>query len=465
MGINSFSEITQCTKKCDCRALGNLMLKEDETANMNTSKIKEKKNYSRNNKDNIKKIFFTNPIKEYLNDSNNEINISYHNNNIRTYRSTNIQTNSTVKNNNNENNNCNISNNNFLFNKNNVTTKENGKIRENNSIYSNKDSFIKMEKKEEENENKFDKSISKFSIIEQSLSLSNNKDLDNVNIEDLMDLMELKNIEINGTIIENNGERCIFKGQLEDKKNICGKGTIFYKNGRKYEGIFENGKLNGKGKYIASNGDIYEGIFDKGNLSGKGKITRFENKEKKNPSLIQEDSTRYLQDKDKPNKIEFEGEIKDYKKEGKGREKSDEYEFEGNYHNDMKNGLGKITYLISGDKYEGEFKNDTITGHGKYIWNNKSVYIGEFLEGKMHGRGIYKWPEGNEYEGEYKNNIKEGKGRFKWKNGVIFDGNFLGGKPHGKGELIYKNKKESVEYDNGNLKGNFKEIINRLMKE
>ena len=467
MGINSFSDLKQCTKKCNCSNLGNLILKDSHTSNMDSINKKDKKHNSKFKKDNLDiDKFFTNQIKEYLNDSNNEINVSSHNNNIHILGNTNIPTNSTLKNNDNNN----ISNNNHILSNNYETLKEIEKNKEDNSGNSNKDSFIKIkkeEKKEEQNANKYDKSLNTVSIIQYSLdnkekSLSINIDLNNINIEDLINLIDINNIENNGTIIEYNGEKCIFKGKLRDKKNICGTGKLYYKDGRKYEGIFENGKLNGKGIYITDNGDIYEGIFNNGNLSGKGKITRFkEYKGKKNSSLIQEDSTRICQDNQ--NKIEYEGEIKDFKKEGKGKEKSDEYKYEGNYHNDMKNGFGIIIFFNSGDKYEGNFIDDEITGHGKYIWNNKCIYEGDFFEGKLHGRGIYKWPNGMEYDGEYYNNVKEGKGRFKWKNGLIFNGNFLEGKPDGKGQLIYKNKIKDVEYENGNFIGNFKEITNLLI--
>ena len=44
---------------------------------------------------------------------------------------------------------------------------------------------------------------------------------------------------------------------------------------------------------------------------------------------------------------------------------------------------------------------------------------GNFVNGKMHGKGLYKWPDGGEYYGDYVNNIKEGNGRFKWVNGKI----------------------------------------------
>ena len=72
----------------------------------------------------------------------------------------------------------------------------------------------------------------------------------------------------------------------------------------------------------------------------------------------------------------------------------------------------------------------------------------------MHGRGIYKWPDGGEYEGEYIHNIKEGQGVFKWASGRIFKGPFVNGKPHGKGVLTIDNTNYDVEFIEGKLKKN-----------
>ena len=321
-----------------------------------------------------------------------------------------------------------------------------------------------MEEKKEEEEKKFEKGSIQFSKIEEKneKSVESNKEneqinlnlnLDNANIEDLMNIIETKNIETDGTMIEYNGEQFIFKGQLDDKKNICGKGSIHYNDGRIYEGIFENGKLNGIGKYISTNGDIYEGFFNNGNLNGKGTIIK--TKINKNKSINKDDSSVINEDNDHNKyKIIYKGDIKDFKKEGNGIESCDDFRYEGHFSNDMKNGEGFLIYTKSGDKYKGEFKNDEITGKGNYIWANGDSYTGDFIDGKMEGNGIYKWPDGTEYIGEYKNTIREGKGIFKWKNGVMFEGNFINGKPHGKGQMKYKNKIIDVEYENGICLGN-----------
>ena len=365
-------------------------------------------------------------------------------------------------------------NNNIVFNNNNITIENKKKYKEDSSTYEdNRDSFVKMAEKKYEEDKIFEKGLFQFSKIEEKneKSIESNKDrddqininLDNANIEDLMNIIEIKNIENDGIIIEYNGEKGIFRGKLDDKNNICGKGKIHYKDGRIYEGIFENGKLNGEGKYISSNGDIYEGYFKNGILSGKGSIIKIKEVKNKTTSIDKEEDSR-SNFNNEINKITYIGDIKDFKKEGKGKEECDDYKYEGNFHNDMKNGEGFVIYLKLGDKYKGSFKDDAITGRGTYTWKNGDIYEGDFIDGKMHGKGVYKWKEGSEYEGGYKNNLRDGKGIFKWKNGVIFEGNFINGKPEGKGEMrnINNNKKIEVEYKDGIFVGNLKEIMKQL---
>ena len=224
--------------------------------------------------------FFSNKIIDYLNESKEEdsVIINNNNNNSGTFRSTNIQSNYNGRNNNENHHNLNITNNNF-FNKNNNTVEKKDKDTQNSSIYSNKDSFIKTEEKNKEDTKKFHKSLIQVSKIEDSFENKEkshlNRDFNNLNFQELVNIIEIKNAENDDTIIELSGEGCIFKGKLEDKKNICGNGKMYYKDRRKYEGNFKNGKLNGKGKYTTNNRVIFEGIFNNGNLSGKGNITKF----------------------------------------------------------------------------------------------------------------------------------------------------------------------------------------------
>ena len=48
-----------------------------------------------------------------------------------------------------------------------------------------------------------------------------------------------------------------------------------------------------------------------------------------------------------------------------------------------------IEYYKGGNiKYDGNFINGVYDGDGKYIYNNGNYYIGEWKEGKKHGKGI-----------------------------------------------------------------------------
>ena len=38
------------------------------------------------------------------------------------------------------------------------------------------------------------------------------------------------------------------------------------------------------------------------------------------------------------------------------------------------------------------------------------MYEGEWVDGKMHGRGVYTFPNGNKYDGEWQNDLKDGYG-------------------------------------------------------
>lgn len=40
----------------------------------------------------------------------------------------------------------------------------------------------------------------------------------------------------------------------------------------------------------------------------------------------------------------------------------------------------------------------------------------------MHGRGIFKWPDGRVYDGDYANDKKHGFGRVCWPDGREYEG-------------------------------------------
>ena len=230
----------------------------------------------------------------------------------------------------------------------------------------------------------------------------------------------------------------VYRGQLDDNMLFNGKGKLYFNDGRKYEGIFEKGKLNGLGRYIDNEGNCYEGIFKNFELIGKCKIIQY--------------------DKNKNDKITYLGEVKNLKREGKGEENCKDYYYKGEFHNDKKHGWG-ILEFNDGQKYEGSFIENKIMGYGKYYWTNGHKYIGDLNDGKMEGKGLYIWSDGNEYEGEYKNNLKEGEGEFRWKNGNKYKGNFNNGVPNGKGIITVDNISINVIFEDGKLIGDLNDLI------
>ena len=131
----------------------------------------------------------------------------------------------------------------------------------------------------------------------------------------------------------------------------------------KYEGIFINGKLNDIGRYINDKCICYEGIFNNGISEGKG--IRIKTGEDGNKRI-------------------YKGDLKNYKKEGKGRIECKGYIYEGDFVNDKKKGKGKLIFNNIGNMYEGEFDNDDINVYGLYIFKNNHSYEGEFLNGFFH---------------------------------------------------------------------------------
>ena len=106
---------------------------------------------------------------------------------------------------------------------------------------------------------------------------------------------------------------------------------------------------------------------------------------------------------------------------------------------------GCITYP-NGDTYSGDIDNVNVTGdvwtktitysregHGKCIYSNGIVYIGEWLNDKRHGQGYQKWPDGRTYSGEWSNDnigvtLVSSNGHYTYPDGTSCDGIFVNGK-------------------------------------
>ena len=103
---------------------------------------------------------------------------------------------------------------------------------------------------------------------------------------------------------------------------------------------------------------------------------------------------------------------------------------------------------------EGELINDEFEGKWKFIEENGDYYLGEFKNGKKHGKAI-DYPKDGDiiYEGDFIDGLYDGKGKLIdiSNNRDYYIGEFLHGKKHGKGKQYDKNGKLIFdgEYLNG----------------
>ncbi len=118
--------------------------------------------------------------------------------------------------------------------------------------------------------------------------------------------------------------------------------------------------------------------------------------------------------------IKYEGEFKNGQKHGWGTAVyPDGSNYVGQWVNNNPSGKGKLTNKITDPKipaeyYEGEWLGGKMNGKGTQYWKDGSSYTGEYLLGQKNGFGTFSWPDGNKYTGHYKADLREGQGTFTW---------------------------------------------------
>lgn len=153
-----------------------------------------------------------------------------------------------------------------------------------------------------------------------------------------------------------------------------------------------------------------------------------------------------------PNGTVYEGEIKNNYADGSGKaySKVTKYAYMGDWKEGRPHGKGSMT-LENGDVYIGEFSQGYSHGQGRVFAINGSTYIGSWEKGKQSGFGILEWKTGINvrYEGEFKKGKRNGTGVMKFRDGKVYKGQFVEDEAEGYGE---------VYDDKGNLlvKGIFK---------
>ena len=78
--------------------------------------------------------------------------------------------------------------------------------------------------------------------------------------------------------------------------------------------------------------------------------------------------------------------------------------------------------------YEGGCDESTELANGHGEAQGADHYIGDWVQGKPSGKGIYIWENGALYDGEFKNGKVDGKGAYTSAKGVRYEGGFIDGK-------------------------------------
>ncbi|CAI2378864.1 unnamed protein product [Moneuplotes crassus] len=121
----------------------------------------------------------------------------------------------------------------------------------------------------------------------------------------------------------------------------------------------------------------------------------------------------------------------------------------GDWVNDKKEGYG-IYYYANGDKYEGEWMKGNKHGLGVMTWAGGDIYKGEYKVGDRSGKGKITWNSGDSYEGYFYNSKLHGRGTFYWANGDKFEGIWQNYQKHGEGMYTWSNgKKEKQTWKHG----------------
>ena len=88
---------------------------------------------------------------------------------------------------------------------------------------------------------------------------------------------------------------------------------------------------------------------------------------------------------------------------------------------------GTITGVTQGKILNGKLEGEIIAYHD----SGSLSYIGNFKNGKNHGKGKMIFGDGYSYNGLWSNGLFDGKGIAEYSDGSIYDGNFKMGKRHG----------------------------------
>ena len=112
------------------------------------------------------------------------------------------------------------------------------------------------------------------------------------------------------------------------------------------------------------------------------------------------------------------------------------------------NGQVTISYL-NGDSYVGELHGNRFSGYGLFTAANGWSIEGDFIDGRMNGKGVYRDQKGV-YEGSFDNSLPHGQGSYRASSGWRYDGQLQAGRISGYGLFTAA---DGSEYEGNFLNG------------
>jgi S1-C subfamily serine protease len=117
---------------------------------------------------------------------------------------------------------------------------------------------------------------------------------------------------------------------------------------------------------------------------------------------------------------------------------------------------GKGSMQTSYGVYEGQFVNGKMSGKGIMKQGDGAIYSGIFVNNQYNGKGAMKYANGDVYKGYWQNNMRHGNGIIEFADGRKFKGKFVNDVCSGagvmfnaKGEEIEKKNYISCDFDSG----------------
>jgi len=143
--------------------------------------------------------------------------------------------------------------------------------------------------------------------------------------------------------------------------------------------------------------------------------------------------------------VVYEGEVHDSLRDGRGIcLYNNNTMYEGEWKKNKEHGKGT---LMTADRkriiYEGDWERGRMHGSGTYYYYEETPglephavketgkYVGEFRENLRNGLGLYILSNGSSYDGEWRENNMHGWGVFRWPDGSVYEGFWKEGRRHG----------------------------------